>query len=140
MSSSKASHHLPKQRRAKTKAATKESVKADFFRRLARGEAIDMAASKAGLNDSALITDYVAEFHEADALTGQHEIEAITKALSTLKELCDSGGEEDKIRCDAAKALLGYVKSGQRNRRVEHVETKTSVSVEGKDLWDFTGS
>lgn len=119
------SKHLPDQQ------------KSDFHRRLARGEAIDVAASKAGINDGQLIHDYVAEFFAAETADSHIEAEAVTTALSTLKEICSSGTDEDKVRCDAARALLAYVKGNKRTRQVARTETTINADIQGLNLWDF---
>lgn len=109
----------------------------DFHRRLSRGETIDLAASKAGLNDPQHIHDAVAEFYANESTDNHLEAEAISMALSTLKEICSNGTEEDKVRCDAAKALLGFVKGGKQRRTVEKTQHSVSVTSENVKLWDF---
>jgi len=111
-----------------------EQVRSEFTRRLARGENIDEAASKAGLNDAAKIHEYVADFYRSEDSQIHNKAEAITIALSTLKEICASGEESDKIRCDAAKALLQFV---SRSSTAETPKRKITVDEQGTSIWDF---
>jgi hypothetical protein len=120
------------------KQTTQESVKQDFLRRLARGEDVDAAAQKAGINCPKTIDLYLEEYSAGATLKANERlhVEAIHIAISTLKELARSGEEEDKVRCDAAKALLKFSSDNLRNRVVETAAIVSS-SLSAPNLFDF---
>lgn len=114
-----------------------DSVKHDFFRRLDRGSDIDLAASKAGVEPSK-ITEYLDEYRKIDSHDKLHH-EAIQLAIHTLKEIASQGVEEDKIRCDAAKALLKFASDNLKNKVDKETNGKLEVSIasSSETLWDF---
>lgn len=116
-----------------------QSIKHTFARLIMRGVAVDTAASMAGINDDALITEYLAEIYSDDRLAGHHEIEAVTTAITTLKDLCGTA-EEEATRCKAAQALLQYVTGSQRAKRDKQTGPSLQLSVQSPTLWDFGDS
>jgi len=113
------------------------SVKHAFQTYLLRGESIDSAMSRAGVNDQSLAVQWIGEMHAAGKHEGHHEIAAAQTALSTLKYLCDSA-ETDEVRCAAARALLTYVSGRQKNRTTEKTAEKHISVTLPDNLWDFT--
>jgi hypothetical protein len=121
-----------------SKRPTQESVKQEFLRRLARGADVDEAASKAGLNCPETIDQYLDEYAKGQSNKANERlhIEAIQIAISTLKQLAYSGEESDRIRCDAAKALLKFSSDNLRNRSAETAAIVSGVA-KTTGLFDF---
>lgn len=116
------------------KKVNQDSVKQDFFRRLARGQSVDEAKSLAGINCDETLSEYIKEYYERQATDSLH-VEAIQLAIATLKEIASRGEEEDRVRCDAAKALLKFASDNIRNKVDASIgETKAEIV---KNLWDF---
>jgi hypothetical protein len=114
-----------------------ESIKQGFLTYILRGEDIESAKSRAGVNDDRLVIDWLAELRDKGTHEGAHEIEAAQAALSTLKELC-TNAEAEETRCAAARALLQYVSGRQKNRTTEKVGDKSMTINLGESLWDFS--
>lgn len=120
------------------KKRNQDSVKHEFFRRLKRGEDVDLAASKAGVSDPKEIELHLAEFQKTPVVE-TFQLESIQKAISTLKELCDTASEDDKVRCDAAKALLKFATDAAKIRTVQEKDMSSTIQIVSSqtNLWDF---